>query len=41
MLMGARVHDAAIQTSKLGGKEVPGAAKSKAGTGTLGSAVLK
>ena len=41
MLTGARVHDAAMQTSKLGGREVPGAAKAKASTGTLGSAVLK
>ena len=39
--MGAKVHDTAMQTSKLGGKEVPGAAKTKASTGTLGSAVLK
>ena len=30
-----------MQTSKLGGKEVPGAAKAKASTGTLGSTVLK
>ena len=35
------MHDAAMQTSKLGGKEVPGAAKTKASTGTLGCAVLK
>ena len=40
-LTGAKVHDTAMQTSKLGGKEVPGAAKAKANTGTLGSAVLK
>ena len=40
-LMGAKVHDTAMQTSKLGGKEVLGAAKAKASTGTLGSAVLK
>ena len=40
-LVGARVHNTAMQTSKLGGKEVPGAAKAKASTGTLGSTLLK
>ena len=40
-LMGAKVHDSTMQTSKLGGKEVPGATKAKASTGTLGSTLLK